>query len=70
MLPGGGPIYVPRDDGGMIKDDGYFVCAECNTHIFPGDEDLCPICRRRYCEDCFDDHDCGFLRAQAMADDL
>jgi hypothetical protein len=35
-----------------------------------GDEDACPICRKVYCEECFEDHDCGFLAPQADASNL
>lgn len=70
--PGGGPVYFP---GKNIPDpdddrDKYVVCAECTTHMLLGDEDVCPICRKAYCEECFEDHDCGFLQAQAEATDL
>lgn len=72
LPPGGGPMFFtgknepdPDDDR-----DKFFVCTECHTHILLGDEDVCPICRKVYCEECFEDHDCGFLAPQADASDL
>lgn len=78
LPPGGGPMNVPkgrkRDMYRVDPDDDrftkYVLCAECNTQMFVGDHDFCPICRKTYCEDCFEDHDCGFMQAQAEARDL
>jgi hypothetical protein len=69
LLPGGGPMRFPtRHEPDPDDDLGKFiVCADCETHILLGDEEVCPICRKAYCEECIEDHDCGFLQAQAEA---
>lgn len=69
LLPGGGPIFFPRkNEPGPDDDfDKYVVCSDCNTHMLLGDEDLCPVCKKAFCEECFEDHDCGFMQAQAEA---
>lgn len=77
LPPGGGPMNVPKARKSDLyrRDpdddrDKYVLCAECHTRMFIGDHDFCPICKRTFCEECFEDHDCGFLRAQAEATDL
>ena len=85
LLPGGGPMYfptksemqnqpeVPENDDTLPEDDErrkFNLCAECVTQILLGDEDFCPICRKNYCEECFEDHDCGFTTVQAEASDM
>lgn len=72
LPPGGGAQYAGAGSrrGELDPDDDtdqYVVCADCGTHMLVGDEDFCPICRKAYCEECFEDHDCGFLQAQAEA---
>ena len=74
LPPGGGPVYFPgknEEDPADADDfDEYYVCADCNTRVALGDQDLCPICKKFYCEECFEDHDCGFSAPQANAGDL
>lgn len=75
LPPGGGAVYFPGKNDAEPSDDGddgekFVICADCNTRVALGDEDLCPICRKFYCEECFEDHDCGFSAPQANAGDL
>jgi hypothetical protein len=74
LLPGGGPIRFPtKHEEAAAEDDDrdtYCVCADCHTRMFVGDHDFCPVCRKPYCEECFEDHDCGFSSIQAEATDL
>lgn len=69
LLPGGGPIFhrPMRDDPGDDRDK-YVVCADCGTHMFIGDHDYCPVCKRAFCEECFEDHDCGYLEEQGTGE--
>ena len=66
LLPGGGPIRFPGKNELDPNDDRhkFVVCTDCNTHIFLGDQDFCPVCRKVFCEECYEDHDCGFMAAQ------
>ena len=60
-----GEILIPSDDGEIApEDEEPVICAACGTEMFDGDQDWCPICRKAYCEDCFEEHDCGTLEAQ------
>lgn len=58
--------------GGEEEDDfdKYVVCADCGTHMLVGDQEFCTVCKKVFCEECFEDHDCGFSTFQAEARDL
>jgi hypothetical protein len=74
LLPGGGPVRFPtknEEQAEAASDlDRFLICADCGTHLFVGDQSTCSICRHVYCEECFEDHDCGFMSAQAEASDM
>ena len=72
LPPGGGAMYFPGKNEQDPDDDTdeFHVCADCDTRMLLGDEDFCLICQKRYCEECFEDHDCGSMVAQVLANEM